>query len=408
MLVSQLPSADLLAVRFYATPGLKVPRCGATGSLRLLKDTAETITAKPVPERIEPIVKPVLPSTPVEPTPVTESPTTAKADAAVKPEETVVSSKDLDSIKDAIESIAESKKAMQDEHLLDLKADLDEAIKIRQQQQKEAEVVTQAPTVGVPEAPVTASAETPAKPPPVVETPPEKPKEAVAAEHPVPVVEEPKEPTVLEDAEEAKAMEAAEEEEEKKAAVVAAKKAAKTEKAVQRLGAQVDRLLGEIDGLMEKLRGQKKDLLEEIQAQEVKAKEVEKDEEEKKRIIDSIRADQQRVVGINEILASLQSMQKVAGTEGEASERWQRILDALDEDHDGKIEFKHLLPVFELFEKEKVELYTSQLSDVVEMFEKEDLLEERQVEKEAAEQSEKANGSSTSAADNGAPKSKDL
>lgn len=42
------------------------------------------------------------------------------------------------------------------------------------------------------------------------------------------------------------------------------KKAAKKEKAVKRLGAHVDRLLGEIDDLMDKLRGQKQDLLQEI------------------------------------------------------------------------------------------------------------------------------------------------
>lgn len=45
----------------------------------------------------------------------------------------------------------------------------------------------------------------------------------------------------------------------------AAKKAAKTQKTVKRIGAQVDRLLGDMDTLMEKLHGQKTNLLKEIQ-----------------------------------------------------------------------------------------------------------------------------------------------
>ncbi|KAL5967096.1 Mitochondrial proton/calcium exchanger protein [Taenia solium] len=176
---------------------------------------------------------------------------------------------------------------------------------------------------------------------------------------------------------------------------VATKKAVKKEKAVKRLGAHVDRLLGEIDDLMDKLRGQKQDLLQEILAQEDKAKAIttETDEERQKQLFENIRADQQRVVDISDVLVSLQRLQKAAGSDAGAVQRWQLILEALDEDDDGKIEFKHLLAVLELFEKEKVELNTSQLSDVVEMFEKKDLLEEQE---DQAEETEERKSNETS------------
>ena len=69
------------------------------------------------------------------------------------------------------------------------------------------------------------------------------------------------------------------------------------------------------------------------------------DEEKRRQLFEHIRADQQRVVDINDVLTSLQQLQKAAGSDVEAVQRWQSILDALDEDHDGKIEFKHLLAV---------------------------------------------------------------
>lgn len=51
------------------------------------------------------------------------------------------------------------------------------------------------------------------------------------------------------------------------------------------------------------------------------------------------------MVDINDVLVSLQRLQKTAGSDAEAVQRWQLILEALDEDDDGKIEFKHLLAV---------------------------------------------------------------
>ncbi|VDN26207.1 unnamed protein product, partial [Dibothriocephalus latus] len=122
-----------------------------------------------------------------------------------------------------------------------------------------------------------------------------------------------------------------------------AKKAAKAKeaKAVKRIGAQIDRLIGEVEAMMRQLELEKTNLLKDIQIREGKAKEATKDEE-KERIFDSIRADQQRLVDITDVFTSLQQVKQ---QEEPKLEHWQQILDALDEDHDGKIELKHLSAV---------------------------------------------------------------
>lgn len=80
------------------------------------------------------------------------------------------------------------------------------------------------------------------------------------------------------------------------------------------------------------------------------------DGEKREKLFEHIRSDQQRVVDINDVLASLQQLQKAAGSDAEAVQRWQCILDALDEDHDGKIEFKHLLAVSQMAEMRRLHI----------------------------------------------------
>nr|VZI37917.1 unnamed protein product [Spirometra erinaceieuropaei] len=241
----------------------------------------------------------------------------------LEPEEQVISSKDLDSIASAIGNIAESNKAMKDEELKDLKAGIEETAKRRQELQAEAITSTEE----LPTAAVSVAGD-------------------VAATEITKPVEEP----------ESKAKKAAK---------------AKTEKAVKRISAQVDRLIGEMGALMDQLEREKTDLLKDIQIREDKAKEATKDEE-KERIFDSIRADQQRVVDITDVFSSLQQIKQ----QEPDLERWQQILDALDEDHDGKIELKHLRAVLKLMGREGVALNTKQMADVVEMLEQEELVQE--------------------------------
>ncbi|BHF59851.1 letm1 and EF-hand domain-containing protein 1, mitochondrial [Sparganum proliferum] len=241
----------------------------------------------------------------------------------LEPEEHVISSKDLDSIASAIGNIAESNKAMKEEELKDLKADIEETAKRRQELQVEAITSTEElPTAAVSVAGDVAATE--------ITKPDEEP--------------------------ESKAKKAAK---------------AKAEKAVKRISAQVDRLIEEMGALMDQLEREKTDLLKDIQIREDKAKEATKDEE-KERIFDSIRADQQRVVDITDVFSSLQQIKQ----QEPDLERCQQILDALDEDHDGKIELKHLRAVLKLMGREGVALNTKQMADVVEMLEQEEMVQE--------------------------------
>ncbi|VEL25122.1 unnamed protein product [Protopolystoma xenopodis] len=54
--------------------------------------------------------------------------------------------------------------------------------------------------------------------------------------------------------------------------------------------------------------------------------------------MDAIREDHDRVIDINDLFLALRRIQKVPD-----DARWQRILEVLDEDHDGKIELDHVL-----------------------------------------------------------------
>lgn len=61
---------------------------------------------------------------------------------------------------------------------------------------------------------------------------------------------------------------------------------------------------------------------------------------EKDEINDAIKAGHKEVVDINDLLLALKRIQKVPD-----DAKWQKILQVLDEDHDGKIELKHVLSV---------------------------------------------------------------
>ncbi len=83
-----------------------------------------------------------------------------------------------------------------------------------------------------------------------------------------------------------------------------------------------------------------------MQALKGKAEAQSASEEERRRLFDSITLDQQRVVDISDVFAQLQKVHSEGNWRRHIdAERWQRILYALDEDKDGKIELKHVLAV---------------------------------------------------------------
>ncbi|TPP61715.1 LETM1 and EF-hand domain-containing protein 1 mitochondrial, partial [Fasciola gigantica] len=138
----------------------------------------------------------------------------------------------------------------------------------------------------------------------------------------------------------------------------------RTTKAAQRLASRVGRMIGEMDTMMDKLAEEKQQLLKNIELHEVHVKHS-TEPTEKSEILDAIKADHERVVDINDLLLALRRLQKVPD-----DTRWQKILDVLDEDHDGKIEMQHVLSVIELLGAENVKLSSKEIKRVLEMVDK--------------------------------------
>ncbi|THD27326.1 Leucine zipper-EF-hand-containing transmembrane protein 1 mitochondrial [Fasciola hepatica] len=143
----------------------------------------------------------------------------------------------------------------------------------------------------------------------------------------------------------------------------------RTTKAAQRLASRVGRMIGEMDTMMDKLAEEKQQLLKNIELHEVHVKHS-TEPTEKSEILDAIKADHERVVDINDLLLALRRLQKVPD-----DTRWQKILDVLDEDHDGKIEMQHVLSVIELLGAENVKLSSKEIKRVLEMVDNEHLAE---------------------------------
>ncbi|VDL19112.1 unnamed protein product [Hymenolepis diminuta] len=420
-----------------------------------LHDTAKEIIAKTLDEPLKPIIEstkpaetptpvsnvsaeppsqpPAVPPTVTEPvkvaaTEIPLAPETMAADmestvdmpavAAVKAEsprddDFLVTAKDIDNIKEAILNIDVAKDALEEEHLLDLKADLDEAVKFSPKEiEKEVKVAELTTASAKEEMEITKDQRKVAE-----EVPAEK-KEAIPiekAEKVTPVVpsvepiqsstakvrlaeveKEPKEAEKVsaevskvepevnaakeKEEEEIKTLETEEDIEDKKEAV---KQAAKAQKAVKRLNQQVDRLLSDIAGLMNQLQSHKQDVQQKLES-EIQTL----SEEEKLARMEELRIDQQRMVGVGSVMAALEKLQQQdPDIDSKTHDRWQKILVALDEDKDGQIELKHILGLLEILEGEKDGIQMSSMANALEMLDQEDMKREEAVEENESSKS---------------------
>ncbi|CAL8099068.1 unnamed protein product [Calicophoron daubneyi] len=112
----------------------------------------------------------------------------------------------------------------------------------------------------------------------------------------------------------------------------------KTSKAAALLEARVNRLIGEMDDMVNELGQKREALVDEIKAREVDAKQSSEPKEQSK-FLDVIQADKDELVDIDELMRGLRRIKKVTGDET----RWHKILDLLDQDHDGKIDLQDIL-----------------------------------------------------------------
>ncbi|VDO03331.1 unnamed protein product, partial [Rodentolepis nana] len=332
-----------------------------------------------------------------------------------KDDDFLVTAKDIGNIREAILNIDVAKDALEEEHLLDLKADLDEAVKLSPKEvEMQAKASDEPATDSVKEVKEVAREE-----PKIVEVISEKKKDVSAsekAERAIPIVppvepiqpttskveveEIKKEPKTLKEEvstepseveleaiaakkkveEEHKVPETPEKSEDKKEA---AKQAAKAQKAVKRLNQQVDRLLSDIAGLMNQLQSHKHDVQQKLES-EIQTL----SEEEKLARMEELRIDQQRMVGVGSVMAALEKLQQDPNIDPKARDRWYKILVALDEDKDGQIELKHILGLLEILEGEKDGIQMSSMANALEMLDQEDMKREEAVEEKESSTSE--------------------
>ncbi|KAK4469272.1 hypothetical protein MN116_006840 [Schistosoma mekongi] len=138
-------------------------------------------------------------------------------------------------------------------------------------------------------------------------------------------------------------------------------------KAALRLGSRVDRLIKEMDTMVDNLNDKRMQLLKNIEDRESHIQES-TEAKERSKIMDEIKADQDLMVDINDLLISLKRLRNVPD-----NTRWEKILKILDEDHDGKIEMKHLLSVIELLGAENVKLSSKEIARILEMIDNEEM-----------------------------------
>uniref|UniRef100_A0A915CZE6 Mitochondrial proton/calcium exchanger protein n=1 Tax=Ditylenchus dipsaci TaxID=166011 RepID=A0A915CZE6_9BILA len=130
-------------------------------------------------------------------------------------------------------------------------------------------------------------------------------------------------------------------------------------KIAKRLRGRVNSMISGMDALVANLEKEKKNLKEEIADPSVPEAVVNKEE---------------RLVKIKDLLTSLQKLQKV--TDIAKSKRIEEILHAMDVDKDGSVDANLVLEVIELLGKHKdVALNAKEMSNIIEMLKKEDVIE---------------------------------
>lgn len=87
----------------------------------------------------------------------------------------------------------------------------------------------------------------------------------------------------------------------------------------------------------------------------------------------------ENVISINELIGIMREIQKIP------EPKLYRIAEALDDNHDGKIDIDDVIKVLELIDKEDVDISTNQVAEIVGLLQKEEKLMEKEKAKEKAE-----------------------
>lgn len=145
-------------------------------------------------------------------------------------------------------------------------------------------------------------------------------------------------------------------------------KEVKISKGAKRLGKRVDKMIKRMDSLVTNLESKKESLEKGI---------IESDDGEK------VKETKEAMVNVEELLEAVKKISKA--DDNTKMEKIIAVLDAMDIDHDGKVEVDHVLKVLELLGREEFKLPKSQMKDIVTMLLQEEQLEDEEKAKKKQE-----------------------
>lgn len=142
----------------------------------------------------------------------------------------------------------------------------------------------------------------------------------------------------------------------------------------RRLDRRVKRMITGMDKIVDRLQ---KDRIKHAQNLKKRVEEVETaafkelDEEQQKHVKDAMATEKQRVLTLDELVDAVGRIQKVPD-----KDRIAKIVELLDEDRDGSINQEDVLRVLDLIGRENVNLSDKRMGEILNMVQKEALLEE--------------------------------
>lgn len=146
-----------------------------------------------------------------------------------------------------------------------------------------------------------------------------------------------------------------------------------TKSASEKLSKRLRRMIVDMDSMLDQLRLQKESLMRDISAGGAV------DAGQGRAATAVALQDEERLIAIGDVMAALKQLRNASGDEA----KWQRILDVLDEDHDGQIEARHVTEVLEVLGSDEVRLSSKEMSRLLDVIDKEDAID-----KEAANDKE--------------------
>nr|XP_034327431.1 mitochondrial proton/calcium exchanger protein isoform X2 [Crassostrea gigas] len=154
-------------------------------------------------------------------------------------------------------------------------------------------------------------------------------------------------------------------------------------KNASKLWKMVNKAVDQLDKQIDDFHDIKDEIQVEIDTREVRLKkspELQTNLEKREEILSELKKRKKSVISINEMLLAMKRIKKIPD-----DVRFQKIVQVLDEDRDGRIELVHAMKVIELLGKDNMKLNPKQVSEVTRLVQEELMREEKETLKDKAE-----------------------